>query len=680
MPTATSTKSPAKSSADRRKKRPILSAEDQEFLNTVRRRFGEHVSAQKSSSRYLTKQKLKAFLKIRDSYLAGNLFRVLDADGDGRLSETDFLESVSQVILGNDTKKLRFIFDIHDADGDGKISKNELDELFKAGLRHSRLKVSPAARQATEDALLKKTGKRSIDFAAFRSLLSTDSAVRGAMLDSVSVWFGAAPAHRVDVRHRGFATVLRYLFVTVPFHAWRALLVIAYVGANLWFFGDAFMRYREAGANIYIQIARGGGACLNFNGMLILIPMMRTFLTWIRKSFLFAFVPVDENVEIHKWVGRVMFFFALVHTGAHLMNYSTLQAGVVGNLLYTWAGLTGLITMVAFLFIWFFALGFIRRTKFYGLFSGSHLLYWIWFPAAMLHVQSFARWTAIPVAGFFLDLLVRRFIKHRQTFIEEAVTHDTGVTHLKLHRPQGFKFKAGEYLFLKVPRISRFGWHPFTISSAPEREDTVDVHVRTLGNWTNRLHSVMKGLPKTQRRVPARIHGPYGTPSTRIYKAKYAVLIGAGIGVTPFASILESIILRKERGLPMNLEKVYFHWVYRGQETFRWFADLLEQLEKRNLRMLDLNIHMTDAKINPVTGLLNIGMELSRRQGAADALTGLRSKTRFGRPDWNQIFDAVSKKHPLKRVHVFYCGPYTLGILVRASAQRVGFRFRMENF
>ena len=31
-------------------------------------------------------------------------------------------------------------------------------------------------------------------------------------------------------------------------------------------------------------------------------------------------------------------------------------------------------------------------------------------------------------------------------------------------------------------------WHPFTISSAPELEDEIWVHVRSLGNWTNKLH------------------------------------------------------------------------------------------------------------------------------------------------------------------------------------------------
>ena len=40
------------------------------------------------------------------------------------------------------------------------------------------------------------------------------------------------------------------------------------------------------------------------------------------------------------------------------------------------------------------------------------------------------------------------------------------------------------------------------------------------------------------------IDGPFGSPSSNIYRAEHAVLIGTGIGITPFASILQSIAHR----------------------------------------------------------------------------------------------------------------------------------------
>jgi predicted ferric reductase len=44
------------------------------------------------------------------------------------------------------------------------------------------------------------------------------------------------------------------------------------------------------------------------------------------------------------------------------------------------------------------------------------------------------------------------------------------------------------------------------------------------------------------------IDGPYGAPSSHIFKAQHAVLVGTGIGVTPFASILQSIMHRYWKG------------------------------------------------------------------------------------------------------------------------------------
>ena len=93
------------------------------------------------------------------------------------------------------------------------------------------------------------------------------------------------------------------------------------------------------------------------------------------------------------------------------------------------------------------------------------------------------------------------------------------------------------------------------------------------------------------------VDGPFGSPSSNIYRAEHAVLIGTGIGVTPFASILQSIMHRyrsarvtcpkcehrwtvdgKNTSL-MKLKKVDFFWINRDHSSFEWFVNLLSQLE-----------------------------------------------------------------------------------------------------
>ena len=63
------------------------------------------------------------------------------------------------------------------------------------------------------------------------------------------------------------------------------------------------------------------------------------------------------------------------------------------------------------------------------------------------------------------------------------------VTELVIRKPYRFKHSPGDWVFIKIPHIAKYEWHPFTISSAPERLDAFTLHIRALGNWTNQLYS-----------------------------------------------------------------------------------------------------------------------------------------------------------------------------------------------
>lgn len=45
---------------------------------------------------------------------------------------------------------------------------------------------------------------------------------------------------------------------------------------------------------------------------------------------------------------------------------------------------------------------------------------------------------------------------------------------------------AGQYVFICLPELAIYQWHPFTLTSAPE-EDFLSVHVRCVGDWTMSL-------------------------------------------------------------------------------------------------------------------------------------------------------------------------------------------------
>lgn len=79
-------------------------------------------------------------------------------------------------------------------------------------------------------------------------------------------------------------------------------------------------------------------------------------------------------------------------------------------------------------------------------------------------------------------------VRSLEANIVEVNLLSSRVTNLVISRPKTFKFKSGDYIFVKIPSIAKNEWHPFTISSAPEEKEIITLHVRSLGNWTNKLY------------------------------------------------------------------------------------------------------------------------------------------------------------------------------------------------
>nr|XP_021523184.1 NADPH oxidase 5-like isoform X2 [Aotus nancymaae] len=199
------------------------------------------------------------------------------------------------------------------------------------------------------------------------------------------------------------------------------------------------------------------------------------------------------------------------------------------------------------------------------------------------------------------------------------------------------------------------------------------------------------------------IDGPYGTPTRRIFASEHAVLIGAGIGITCFASILQSIMYRhqkRKRVCPncqhswiegvqdnMKLHKVDFIWINRDQWSFKWFVSLLTKLEMDQAkeaqcgRFLELHMYMTSALgKNDMKAIgLQVALDLLAKKEKKDSITGLQMCTQPGRPDWNKVFQKVATEKKGK-VQVFFCGSPALVKVLKGHCEKFGFKFFQENF
>jgi NADPH oxidase len=241
--------------------------------------------------------------------------------------------------------------------------------------------------------------------------------------------------------------------------------------------------------------------------------------------------------------------------------------------------------------------------------------------------------------------------------------------------------KAGDYAFLKIPALARHEWHPFTISSAPGR-DTMTFHIRSEGDWTTQLRKLADDplMSEPGVELSVKVDGPFGTPSMHVLESRFAVLVGAGIGVTPFASVLEDLLARANAG-EIHLEKLYFFWLNRDSRSFAWFAELLLYLEQMDVKQIvDIRVCMTGGRGNTAAVALNLARNLAHDIGKPDFVTGLRTQTRLGAPDFEQELGEIAARHAPEPVGVFFCGPPSLGRKLQAACRRLALSFRQERF
>ena len=69
----------------------------------------------------------------------------------------------------------------------------------------------------------------------------------------------------------------------------------------------------------------------------------------------------------------------------------------------------------------------------------------------------------------------------------------------------------------------------------------------------------------------------------------------------------------------------------------------------------------------------------SFQEGGKDIMTGLKSKTNAGRPNWDKIFQKLQDERKGK-ITVFYCGNPVVGSILRGKCEQYGFDFRKEVF
>ncbi|KAF9563848.1 NADPH oxidase isoform 2 [Agrocybe pediades] len=489
---------------------------------------------------------------------------------------------------------------------------------------------------------------------------------------------------------------------------------------------------------ITFAIARTAALVLHVDVIFILLPVCRNFISFLRRTPLNDIIPFDKNITFHKATAWSIVVGTAVHIIAHMVNFYKL-AMVAGNTtkerfvaflaanFTTGPGATGWIMTAALAVMVWFAREKTRRAHFER-FWYSHHLFIVFFINWQLHgmfcmiqpdrppfcsfntIGVFWRYWLVGGVIWIFERILREVRSRHVTFVSKVIQHPSNVMEVQIKKEKTTT-RAGQYIFICCPEVSYFQWHPFTLTSAPE-EDYISVHIRVAGDFTTAFAKALgcdfpqkgdkggKGEapaggkvigtnvnPPLNRTLPrVMVDGPFGSASEDFLKFETVLLVGAGIGVTPFASILKSIWYRMNNlnnSKPTRLSKVYFTWVIRDYGTAEWFHSLLHAIEEQDTQgRIEINIYLT-AKIkeDEMNNIIvqDVGAE-------KDAITSLRAPTHFGRPNWDRVFPSIVEKHPETDVGVFFCGPPALSKLLHQKSNQYStpkgtrFFFGKENF
>ncbi|KAM7187452.1 PaNox3 NADPH oxidase encoded by the PaNox3 protein [Naviculisporaceae sp. PSN 640] len=501
----------------------------------------------------------------------------------------------------------------------------------------------------------------------------------------------------------------------------------------------------------------------------LILSMSRYFSTFLRRSYYISrFINWDMSQAFHIIISCVALVLATLHAIGHLSgsfvwgsrkeNEDTV-ALLLGPdavprpyiaYVRSLPGFTGLTALGLFYILAVLSLPQVRRAN-YELFQCGHLLMYPIIGLLMAHGTAgllqwpmFGYWLAFPTLLVLTERVIRLFLGfHRLNATIQVLDKETVVIRGTIPSERIWQYQAGQYVFLQVPKISLFQWHPFTVSTCIGNE--FQLHIKTDGNWTSKLRSLGdESNPQTATPIQIGINGPFGAPAQRFYDFSQSIVVGSGIGVTPFSGILVDLQEKEDKrrhhsqvggtsekqpqAEENEFRRVDFHWTVRSRNHLLWLSDLINRVSQSQQqssshlnsegdgstndrdRHLEINIytHVTQKRDKITTHVYRWLLEMHRTpEQPTSPLTGLLNPTLYGRPDFVRILDKhyeemtrykaklVEKDENQKdeelKVGVFFCGTPVVGEILadrcrvlsargREDGSKIEYHFMMEVF
>ncbi|CAL5356193.1 unnamed protein product [Camellia sinensis] len=675
-----------------------------------------------------------------------------------KISRDELYEYWSQITDQSFDSRLQIFFDMVDKNEDGRINEEEVKEIIM--LSASANKLSRLKEQAEEYAalIMEELDPERLGYIELWQLetllLQKDTYLNYSQ--ALSYTSQALSQNLHGLRKRSPLRTMSTNFVYFLQENWRRIWVLClWIMIMIGLFTWKFFQYKQKAAfqvmGYCLLTAKGAAETLKFNMALILLPVCRNTITWLRNTKLGYFVPFDDNINFHKTIAAGIVVGVILHAGNHLAcdfprlinepekNYETYLNDDFGKhkpkyitLIEGVEGVTGIL-MVIFMTIAFtlatrwFRRSLIKLPKPFDRLTGfnafwySHHLFVIVYILLIIHgmylylvhkwyLKTTWMFLAVPILLYAGERTLRYF---RSGFypvrLLKVAIYPGNVLTLQMSKPPQFRYKSGQYMFVQCPAVSPFEWHPFSITSAPS-DDYLSIHIRQLGDWTRELKRVFSeaceppvggksGLLRadetTKNSLPKLlIDGPYGAPAQDYQKYDVLLLVGLGIGATPFISILKDLLINivkmeeqaesvsdfsrvsdqsigatddsssvskgnPKRKKTLKTTNAYFYWVTREQGSFDWFKGVMNEVAELDQRgVIEMHNYLTSVyeEGDARSALITMVQALNHAKNGVDIVSGTRVRTHFARPNWKKVLSKICTKHANARIGVFYCG------------------------
>ena len=305
----------------------------------------------------------------------------------------------------------------------------------------------------------------------------------------------------------------------------------------------------------------------------------------------------DRLGVFHRWGGYLCLFLALVHTVPFYIQPVWEQGGpqvfyaLFQRTPYVYG--TGLACLIPLGFLCIASLPFLRSMA-YELFAICHIPVGILYVGLLFwHCNNYlTSWSylyatvGIWATCYFLRLFNLNWLKpwRKSAWLvgDEAAITLMAENCIKITVPTQMTWRPGQYVYLRMPSISVFENHPFTISSlcshdfpseyGDEYRDCTLVF-RPFGGFTRKVlnTAIANGPLKTYR---AYLEGPYGGMQRELAAFETVILFAGGSGITAIVSQLLNLIKRMRDGKAVT-QKIEVIWVMKKLEAMDWFREEL---------------------------------------------------------------------------------------------------------